>query len=124
MPRTPVLDLLPRRLDLRLYAGDGVGLALTVAYPDGDAVLLNGVLAAQIRASRRDSEPLATFAVTDVDAVLGEARLTLTGEQTAALVADTDRFTGVWDAQWTPEDQQPRTLVGGKVICELDVTRL
>ena len=47
----------------------------------------------------------------------------MTGEQTRALVGSTGTFTGVWDVEWEPANEEPRTLCQGKVECVADVSR-
>lgn len=117
------INLLPQVLDLVLYAGDGVNFRLTVTDKDEEVVSLAGTMEAKIRVKRTDSDPpSAEFAIDLTDAESGIALLSLTGEQTAALAPD-DKFKGVWDLQWTPTDQQPRTLCQGKVVCLNDVSR-
>jgi hypothetical protein len=57
----------------------------------------------------------------------GIIRLSLTGNDTQALMADPSttkgKFSGVWDVQWTPTGEEARTLCQGKVECVADVTR-
>lgn len=123
MARAPLISLVPRTVDLELYAGDGVMLRLRVAGADGTVYDLTGTMSAQIRAQRPDASILQAFAIDTTDAVDGVAVLSLTGAQTSSLLADADKITGVWDVQWTPADHEPFTLVQGKVSVILDVTR-
>ena len=120
---TPKISLLPDKLDLALYAGDGVIIKLTVTDNAGAQVPLTGEILAQIRASRLDTDPLAEFNYNLDDANPGLVLLTLQGTQTAALITDAAAFKGVWDVQWHPENQEPITLVQGKVECDADVSR-
>lgn len=57
------------------------------------------------------------------DAANGVLVLTLTGDQTDALLNGGNKFTGVYDIEWTPAGAEPVTLVQGGVTCERDVTR-
>jgi hypothetical protein len=122
------IDLKPQVLDLSLYAGDGVEFRLICTDSDGDPLNVSGNITAQIRVDRSET----STAIVDFDANLVEAdqgivALSLTGDDTQALMMDPsvskDKFQGVWDVQWTPSGQEPRTLVQGKVECVADVTR-
>lgn len=119
----PTIDLSPQELDIVLYSGDGAIFRLVVTNKDAQPVPLTGTIEAQIRAKRgTEDAPAAQFNVDMTDADTGVAILSLTGEQTHTL-AETRKFVGVWDVEWTPEGSSPRTLVQGKVECELDVSR-
>lgn len=120
------INLRPSILDLLLYSGDGFSIRLACKDSAGTPIDITGAVAAQVRNDRihPDEIPLAIFAASLVDAYQGIIALSLTGEQTASLLVDgTDRFTGVWDVQWTPADKEPRTLVQGLVECVADVTQ-
>ena len=126
MAQSPI-SLLPETLDLKIYGGDGVRLRLVVTSPDGQPVNLTGEIAAEIRESRINPTSKATFAVEITDAAGGIAYISLTGDQTAALhglPSPIERFTGVWDVQWTPDGAEPVTILQGSVESSLDVTRL
>jgi len=127
MPQPPI-SLLPETLDLKLYGGDGVELRLTVTQTDGTPISLTGAINAQIRASRTNSATVADFEADLTDGDSGVVLLSLTGVQTEALHGDpqfpSERFTGVWDVQWTPAGAEPVTLIQGGVESSLDVTRL
>ena len=123
MTRTPTISLVPTAVDLALYAGDGARLGIIVRDTAGEAVVLDGTVAAQIRAQRPDPVALEAFQVDIVDADAGSVVLSLTGEQTAGLLNGDAKFEGAWDVQWTPAGEQPLTVVQGKVTCVLDVTR-
>lgn len=124
-----VIDLQPQILDLILYAGDGVSFRLICTDKAGAPVDVTGSVDAHIRIDRSDgSQPIVEFAADLVDAYNGIVALSLTGEQTQALVDDpsansSGKFTGVWDVQWEPAGLEPRTLCQGKVECVADVTR-
>jgi hypothetical protein len=120
-----VINLQPQVLNLELYAGDGVEFRLVCTDVNGAPIDVNGTVLAQVKLERADSSALATFTVGLVDAYQGIVILSLSGAQTAALVADspTGKFVGVWDIQWTPSGKQPRTLCQGTVECVTDVTR-
>jgi hypothetical protein len=124
---TSPISLLPETQDLNLYGGDGVELRITVN-DAGGAVPLTGTVDAQIRASRVNPAKLADFAADLSQSASGIVILSLTGAQTAALHGlpgtPAERFTGVWDVQWTPTGEEPITLLQGAVESNLDVTRL
>jgi hypothetical protein len=126
MASSSPISLVPESQDLKLYAGDGVELLVSVS-SGVDPVELTGTIAAQIRSSRADSEVLAEFGVDIYDAPNGLATLSLSGDQSRALHGDPvtplEKFTGVWDVQWTPDGGEPETLVQGSVESNLDVTR-
>lgn len=117
------IDLRPTTLDLELYAGDGVSFLLTITNNTGEALPVGGEITAQIRKERLDTVTQAEFSVDLTDAADGNVTVSLSGEQTAALIVDEPTFSGVWDIQWIAEGAQPRTLVQGQVNCYADVTR-
>lgn len=117
------INLLPKILDLVLYAGDGVRFSLVVTDKDDIPVPLTGSMEAQIRTKRGSVDPpAAEFTIDLTNSGDGVAVLSLTGEDTQAL-ALTKKFSGAWDIQWTPLDSEPRTLCQGKVECDPDVSR-
>jgi hypothetical protein len=123
-----VIDLQPEVLDLKLYAGDGVELPITCTDGAGAPIDVSGSVNAQVRLERLTPDPpIVAFSVNTVDAYQGKVIISLTGDQTAQLIADPSskngKFAGVWDLQWTPADSEPRTLCQGKVECTADVTR-
>lgn len=118
-----VLSFIPQNLDLRLYAGDGAGIRFTITDSLGVALPITGEMKAEIRANREDLDPaLATFDVDLSDFANGIVLISLTGEQTHALITGDEIFTGVWDLEWAPTGDEPATLVQGKVECYPDVT--
>lgn len=120
------LNFRPTILNLLLYAGDGLSIKLTCKDKAGNPIDINGSITAQIRLDRihPDDPPLASFTVSLVDAYLGIIALSLTGAQSLSLLEEgANKFTGVWDVQWTPDQLQIRTLVQGSVECVADVTR-
>jgi hypothetical protein len=128
MSPTPI-SLIPESIDLKLYGGDGVELRLVVTDSQGAPLPLTGSIDAQIRPTRTASVESAVFAADLTDAATGVVILSLTGAQTEALHGSdpdfpTERFTGVWDVQWTPQGAEPVTIVQGTVESALDVTRL
>lgn len=118
------LSFIPQTLDISLYAGDGAGIRFTITDSTGAALPLTGEMKAHIRASREAPDPaLAEFAVDLVDSATGVVLISLTGEQTHALInGSNEKFEGVWDLEWTPEGEEPATLVQGNVECSPDVT--
>lgn len=118
------INIRPSVLDLMLYAGDGVEFRLICTDSGNAPVDVTGSVKAQIRLDRsNDDPPIVSFTVGTVDAYQGIIVLSLTGDQTQELVAETDPFIGVWDVEWEPANAQPRTLCQGKVECVADVTR-
>lgn len=125
MAQSPI-SLQPQSQDLKLYGGDGVALRLLVTNTLGVAIDLTGEILAEIRQSRVNPSVAATFAADLTDAADGIAVITLAGVDTAALHGDTtpvERFTGVWDVQWTPQGDEPVTIIQGNVESLLDVSR-
>src|SRR3954470_2584017 len=122
--KTLQINAVPQRVNLTVYAGDGVELRLTAVNADtGDILDLGGEISAQVKANRIDTEPIAEFTVDSEQAENGVLDLSLSGEQTSALITDSKRFEGAWDVQWLAVGEQPRTLVQGNLTCDLDVTR-
>jgi hypothetical protein len=117
------ISLLPSQLDLDLYAGDGVALRLAVTDSSAQPMPLTGAITAQVRKTRTDPDPAADWAADLADGVDGIVVISLTGDQTAALVNGSDKFAGVWDVQWQAIDAEPVTLIQGIVTCQSDVTR-
>jgi hypothetical protein len=122
------INLQPQSLDLKLYAGDGVEFRVVCTNGAGAPIDVTGVVKAQVRLARLDEDPpIVAFSVNSTDAYQGIVVLSLTGAQTAQLSQDPSakdgRFGGVWDMQWTPSGEQPRTLCQGQVECVADVTR-
>lgn len=120
---TPKISFIPEELDLALYAGDGASIQLTIADNDNAPLSVDGEVTAQIRKSRGDEEVLAEFSVDLSAGPTGVIFISLTGDQTAALITNKPVIKGVWDVQWKKTDAQPITLVQGKVECNADVTR-
>ena len=117
------LSFIPQTLDISLYAGDGAGLRFTITDSTGAALPLTGEMKAEIRTNREDADPaLAEFAVNLSDFADGIVLISLTGDQTHALITGDETFIGVWDLEWTPTGAEPATLVQGKVECYPDVT--
>src|SRR4051812_32716250 len=120
MAKGATINLLPTVLNLSIYSGDGLNLRLTVKDSGQVAVPLGpDSISSQIRQTRTDAAPKATFSVDLTNEAIGIVILSLTGEQTAALA----QFNGVWDVQWQPAGSEPRTILQGSVTCETDVTR-
>lgn len=122
------IRLLPDVLDLSLYAGDGVEFRVLCTNSAGAPIDITGSISAQVRLERLTPDPpIVSFAVNMVDAYQGKITLSLTGEQTTALVNDPSskngKFVGVWDLQWSPANTEPRTMCQGKLECTADVTR-
>lgn len=120
MAKGATINLLPTVLNLAIYSGDGLRLRLIVKDSAQAPVPLGPLsISSQIRQTRADADPKATFGVDLTDEASGIAIISLTGEQTASLA----NFNGVWDVQWKPIDAEPRTILQGSLTCESDVTR-
>lgn len=117
------IDLTPASVDLLLYAGDGVSIELVLTQDDLPFDT-TGEVAAQIRTARTDDAIKASFTVDNSDPATGVVGLSLTGEQTAALMNGERKFKGAWDCQIVPTGAEPITLVQGSLICAADVTRV
>jgi len=122
------INLQPQVLNLSLYAGDGVEFRLVCKDGSGDPIDITGTVTAQIRLDRLEAtDPIVEFTVGMVDSYQGIVVLSLTEDQTRALVTDPSakagKFLGVWDIQWSPANTPPRTLCQGTVECVADVTR-
>lgn len=117
------LSFIPQTLDISLYAGDGAGIRFTITDSTGAALPLTGEMKAHIRASREEPDPaLAEFAIDLADSATGVVLISLTGEQTHALINGDEKFKGVWDLEWISLNNEPATLVQGNVECLPDVT--
>ena len=118
------ITYVPQILDLILYAGDGTRFSLTVTDSAKVPINLTGTIIAQIRVERDSIDPpSAEFEIDLTNAASGIVILELTGVKTQQLVVDDAKFTGVWDLQWTPTDEEPMTLCQGNVECMPDVSR-
>lgn len=111
------VDSRPNRVDLNIYAGDNVGLTVSVKNPDGTPGDLTDMTAlAQIRLHRTDPEPLAEF-----DAVVdpaGSITLKLDGAVTAVL----PRW-ALWDCQLMSLSGAVTTVATGSVYTAGEVSR-
>lgn len=123
MPIPKQVSFIPDTLDLALYAGDGASMKLTVTDNSSSPLLVEGEITAQIRKTRLEPDALAEFSVVIDTGEVGAIFVSLTGEQTAALLGGKKSFKGVWDVQWVKPDAEPITLLQGAVECNADVTR-
>ncbi|MET0786560.1 MAG: hypothetical protein ABWY25_07640 [Paenisporosarcina sp.] len=122
------ITLQPQVLDLALYAGDGAEFRLICTDSADVRVPITGTVMAQVRVDRTAAEdPVVEFASDLTDAAEGIILLSLTGAQTQQMMAHPstvkEKFSGVWDVQWTPTGEEARTLCQGKIDCVADVTR-
>lgn len=120
------ITLQPETLDLTLYAGDGFTFKLTVTDAASAPVNITGTVEAHVQVDRLSVDPpLAVFTADLTNAAQGIILLSLSGAQTESLMAhgSKGKFSGEWDAQWTPTGSEPRTLVQGKISCVADVTK-
>ena len=117
------ISYLPEAVDLECYAGDGASLQLNAGDGNGNVVSLEGDIVAQVRRNRSDADPLLVFKVDMSKAEEGIVIIWLSGKDTASLIDGDEPFKGVWDAQWTAVNSEPKTLVQGNLTCIPDVTR-
>ena len=125
MATTPSLCTGPQTLDWRCaYAGDTVQAAFRLL-ADGDPWDLTGAtLTAQARRTSSDPDPAAlTATVTVTDVVGGVALVKWDGEAIRALLGDASAWEGVWDMQVVEAGGTIRTVVAGRFIAAMDVTR-
>lgn len=112
---TPTADFSPAVLALKFRRGDAVTLPVTIR-EDGALIDVSArAYLAQIRKSTEATDVLATFAVDTSSAAGGIVVATLAAEDTVDLKGDY-----VWDLEDTSTG---RTLLGGKVTVEGDVSR-
>src|SRR4051794_27843134 len=95
------ISLVPSELDMELYAGDGVELVLSLTDSSGGSLNVTGAVLAQIRVAVGDMAAAAEFASDITEGATGKVVLSLTGLQTASLIQGAQKFSGVWDMQWT-----------------------
>jgi hypothetical protein len=123
------INLQPQILDLLLYSGDGFKMKLTCTDKANAPVDISGSVKAEVRLDRLkpNDPPIIQFSIVLTDAYLGVMVLSLTGDQTQQLTdlpsSKGGRFVGVWDVEWTPAGEEPRTICQGKLECVADVTR-
>lgn len=122
------INMLPQLLNLQLYSGDGFSFRMICKNAAGDPIDMGGIIKAQIRKDRTtpEDEPIEEFAIVMTDAYQGIIVLSITGDQTQSLTdiaGDGQKFSGVWDVEWTPAESEPRTICQGTVECVADVTR-
>lgn len=96
---------------------------MTVTGISGTPIPLTGTMRAQIRATRDSPDPPdAVFDIDMSEGANGVVNLQVPANQTQNLVSDTDSYSGVWDLEWTPTDEEPLTICQGKVECLRDVS--
>jgi hypothetical protein len=111
----------PSTLDLKLYAGDGFGVAFKFAdKATGDPFPVAGVWAAEVRAPASAADALTSFAIDDSAAATGVIAISLTGDQVRTIMASTE---ATWDLQQTEPGAEPRTWYRGRITAGQDVTR-
>jgi hypothetical protein len=111
------LTLLPTKLDLTIYAGDGFAMQINFRNQDDTPAAMTGTWLAQIR-HKTDDTVLTAFSVDITSQATGLIILRLTGEQTRTLPDEC-----VWDVQNIPTDGQPRTWYRGIIKPSHDVSR-
>jgi hypothetical protein len=115
------ISLQPAALDLKLYAGDG--FALQFQFVDKATGLpwpATGVWEAQVRSPAASATIVLSFAVDVTSAAEGKITISLSGDQTRALLPFRD---AVWDLQQDTNTGEPRTWYRGKLAITQDVTR-
>jgi hypothetical protein len=117
------ISRVPPNVNLELYAGDGVAIKFTLKDSTGTAYALDGAVTAQIRTKRTDPDPIVSWTVDTTDGADGIVIVSLTGAQTASLIASgKTSFSGAWDMQYVASGAEPLTLLQGSVTCDADVT--
>lgn len=118
------INLTPIWRHLTVYAGDGVTLRIRVVHHRDRSPfpLDGGTVEAQIRTRTVDPDVRAQWQVDAADAADGIVDISLTREQTRALVDGREAFGGVWDVSFETEEESI-TLVRGNLTCISDVTR-
>ena len=127
---TTTLSTAPKVLDFELYAGDGFAVGFEfVDQVTGAPYPLDGTWLAQIR---NRTDVLTEFTIDDTEQTGGKIKLSLTGEQTAALPGCYRGQNGSsacssgcpsWDLEQSFVGG-PRTWYRGKVHTLVDVTRV
>lgn len=121
--QTPQISFIPEKVDLAIYAGDAMAVRIVARDRSTREPLdISGIHEAQIRLRRDSADALESFQIDNSEAADGVLLLSLTSVQTILLG---DRFSGVWDVQWTKatEGAEPLTLAQGRVTSQLNVTR-
>jgi hypothetical protein len=120
----PKITTGPAPLDWETYSGDA-NLEIFEVVTESDPVDITGAeIAAQARVSASDPA-VALEAVTEVvEPLLGRFTVAWPGEEVRALLGVEERWTGVWDLQFTAAGEPlPRTLLRGVFTAVADVTR-
>lgn len=113
------IDARPPTLNLTLYAGDDLAVALAFTDDDGVPVDVSGDLVAQVR--RAPGEDIVVEpAIDDAGAAQGEVTVVFSAEQTRA--CGDDGGTHRWDLQRTDGQAVVGTLVRGTVSTVGDIT--
>jgi hypothetical protein len=100
----PTTDLTPTQRNLVLYAGDGATLEITINNSATNAPEnVTGEVKADIKATKADPAPAASFSADMAEAATGTVKLHLASSDSQ----DLGDFTGVWDCQWTPSGSDP-----------------
>ena len=111
--------------NLKWKAGDTEELVLNYKIDDTDQTPVDLTGATGLMRLRR--KPSATDVVIEIDATVTEAEGKLTyiatPEQTRSLLNNTSRATYYYDAQCTNGSGTVKTLVSGKVVVSMDVSR-
>lgn len=108
----------PATLNLSVYQGDTFRKDLTFTTNGVTPINITGyTLTAQYRVTVEATAYVA-FTCAIVSGVAGTATVSLTGTQTAAIVAN-----GVWDLQWVTGAGDVQTVLAGVVRLGREVTR-
>ena len=96
---------------------------LTITSGGAPLNLTGFTLAAQARQSASSPEVGIDAVVTVLNAAAGQIEVRWPGADVAALLDGAGKWTGVWDLSLKPSGSDPTTLVAGRFIAEMDVTR-
>ena len=111
----------PKPLDLKLYAGDGFALSFGfVEKETGNPWPADGEWVAEVRAPSTATDPLFAFAVDLTHAIDGVVNVSVSGDQARSLLG---KKNAEWDLQQTVPGSEPRTWYRGKISATQDVTQ-
>jgi len=118
-------DLGPGCLDLKgVRAHDRNQMFINLTAGDAIPDITGMTFAAQARKKANDPDPAAITAEVGVaDGPAGRLSIRWPGDQVAAVMNGSTKWSGVWDLQQIEDGQDPVTLVAGKFAAEYDVTR-
>ena len=113
--------MVPAKQDIKIMRGDTEILNIYLKNNAESPIDVTGdSFASQIRYTRDDASPAATFSIDIVDAPNGHIRLTLSSANSALLTVGP----AFWDCQRTTAAGVRTTFISGKCTILADVTRV